>query len=74
MSEKLRDEFQKNHTFAPQTNTIKSINNPKRNFDQFLQDQNRHIQKAKEKINFFKEEKKKIEVKDYQKGPTINEV
>jgi len=33
-----------------------------------------HIKKTQEKLNHIKFEKQKLEVKDYQKNPTINEV
>ena len=77
ISERLRDEFQKNHTFAPKINSSTNLQNNsymKRNLDQFLQDQEMHIKKTQEKLNYIKIEKNRLEVKDFQSGPTINEV
>ncbi len=46
----------------------------KRNFEQFLQDQEQHIKKMQEKRDLNKLEMQKQEFKDHKKNPTINEV
>jgi len=46
----------------------------KRNLEQFLLDQENYVKKTQEKLNSIKIEKQKLEVKDNQKNPTINEV
>ena len=70
IQENVHKEFNKNYTFSPVTYADKSATG-KRNFEQFIDDQQNYKIKTNEKIRLLKEEKSK---KNLLSDPKIDEV
>ena len=69
MQDHLNEEFIHNHTFCPKTNVDK---NKLGDLNQFLEYQNKHLQRVNEKVIRLKEEKEQKFV--YDPNPKIDEV
>ena len=70
MEQKKEEEFKKNHTFIPETNTNKE--EKKRNLTQFLEDQQSYQKIIKDKIENLKETEKKKEEQFNYKPKILN--
>ena len=66
---KCNEEYNEKHTFTPMIN---KANDDKRNFEQFLQDEKTHLQKAKDKINNIKQAEEIQKKRDVTLRPKIN--
>ena len=69
MIQKNEEEFHQKHTFIPQIN--KKYNDKKRNFNQFLKDQEEYQQKKIEKISNIKDTQSKKEEEELKLKPKI---
>lgn len=73
IQEKLNEDFQKVYTFTPNVGNSKN-SMIKRNFGQFLEDQENHKKKIKEKLDMLRENKLKESINNYQTAPKINQI
>ena len=71
IQEKLKEDFDKVHTFAPNVQS-KDKSNAKRKFDQFWEDQINHKKKIKEKVDELQKIQNIQTNSDYQSAPKIN--
>ena len=66
---KCNEEYNEKHTFTPMIN---KTNDDKRNFEQFLENEKTHLQKAKDKINNIKQAEEIQKRRDITLRPKIN--